>query len=291
MESITESRSSNGTSAVATSNAEQATAWDGDEGAYWAANHRLFETSLARYQAAFIRAAAIGTDDRVLDVGCGTGISTRDTAALASRGGALGVDLSSDMIDVARQLAAQAGLTNTSFLHADAQIHPFEPASVDVVISRTGAMFFGDKHAAFSNLRRSLKPNGRLVLLTWQRADQQEWASAFAQALTGRTAPATATDGPGPFSLSNADRVRGLLEDTGFSEIELTALNEPMAYGRSVDEAHTFLLGLLGWMVADQEPTRRAASIDALRTTLAAHESTDGICFGSAAWLVTARCA
>ena len=152
-------------------------------------------------------------------------------------------------------------------------------------------MFFGDKHAAFSNLRRSLQPNGRLVLLTWQRARRAGMGSAFAQALTGRTAPATATDGPGPFSLSNADRVRGLLEDTGFSEIELTPLKEPTGYGRSVDEAHTFLLGLLGWMVADQEPTRRAACIDALRTTLAAHESTDGICFGSAAWLVTARCA
>ncbi len=193
------------------------------------------------------------------------------------------------MITVARQLAVQAGLTNVSFLHADAQVHPFEAESVDVVISRTGSMFFGNPHAAFDNLRRSLKPNGRLVLLTWQRLDQQEWASAFTGALTGHPPPAPDPEAPGPFSLSDADRVRELLEGAGFADVVLTSLQETTSYGRSVKEAHAFLVGLLGWMVENQEPARRAASLEALRTTLAAHESPEGIRFGSAAWLITAR--
>ena len=277
------------TTGVDVSNAEQAAAWDGREGAYWAAHHDVFEAALARYQPAFLAAAAIRRGDRVLDVGCGTGVSTRAAALLATDAGAVGVDLSSEMIDVARRLAEEAGLTNVVFEHADAQVHPLGDASFDVAISRTGSMFFGDPEAAFANLRRSLQPGGRLVLLTWQRAELQEWLRAFAESLTGRTPPAPVPGVPGPFSLSDPDHVRALLEGSGFTEVTLTAVSETTTYGRTVDEAHAFLLGLLGWMLEDQEPSRRAASVEALRATLAAHETDDGIRFGSAAWLVTAR--
>lgn len=277
------------TTAVDATNTEQARAWDGDEGAYWAAHHGTFESSLERYQPPFLDAAAIRPIDQVLDVGCGTGVSARAAAALASRGHVLGVDLSSEMIHVARALAAQSAITNVSFLHADAQVHPFEPGLFDVVISRTGAMFFGDPHAAFENLGRCMKRDGRLVLLTWQRAEMQEWACAFTEALTGRTPSNPAPDRPGPFSLSDADHVRGLLERAGFDRVALTPVREATTYGRSVDEAHRFLLGLLGWMIEGQDPVRRAASVEALRTALAAHETADGVHFGSAAWLITAR--
>jgi SAM-dependent methyltransferase len=277
------------TTRVAVSNAEQAAAWNGREGSYWAAHHEAFETALARYQPAFLSAAAIQRGDRVLDVGCGTGVSTRAAALLASEGGAFGVDLSSEMIAVARRLAERAGLTNVRFEHVDAQVHAFEAEDFDIAISRTGAMFFGDPAAAFVNLRRSLRPNGRLVLLTWQRAELQEWARAFTEALSGRTPPAPVPGAPGPFSLSDPDYTRTLLEGAGFTEVELTAVSETTTYGRTVEAAHAFLLGLFGWMLDGQDPSRRAASIEALRATLAAHETDDGVRFGSAAWLVTAR--
>jgi hypothetical protein len=83
--------------------------------------------------------------------------------------------------------------------------------------------------------------------------------------------------------------VLGLLERAGFAEVELRALDETTVYGRTVDEAERFLLGLLGWLVRDQTPDRLAASIRALRATLAQHQTEDGVRFGSAAWLVTAR--
>src|SRR5687768_891681 len=134
------------------------------------------------------------------------------------------------MIHVARALAAQSALTNVTFLHADAQMHPFEPG-IDVTISRTGAMFFGDPHAAFENLGRCLKPDGRLVLLTWQPVQMQEWALAFTEALTGRTPPASTPDLPGPFSLSDADHVGRLLEGAGFGRVVVTPLRETMTYG------------------------------------------------------------
>lgn len=270
-------------------NLDQEQAWDGAEGAYWAAQHERFEASLARYQPAFLTAAAIRSTDHVLDIGCGTGVSTRAAARTAHEGQALGVDLSSQMIDVARRLAAQAGLANALFERADAQNHPFESGAFDVVISRTGAMFFGRPESAFANLRRSLTSRGRLVLLTWQSPDRQEWLSAFSRALTGRTPPAPVLDRPGPFSLSDPDHVRTLLHGAGFTDVAFTSLVEPTIYGRTVEEAHTFLLGLLGGMLQDHDQQRRREAVEAFRSTLAAHQTADGIQFGSATWLVTAR--
>src|SRR5688572_332349 len=110
------------------SNQQQWQAWDGDEGSYWAANADHYERSLDAYHEAFFAAAAITPTDRVLDIGCGTGQTTRHAASRVVDGSALGVDLSRAMVEVARARAAAAGLNNVSFLQADAQIHQFEPA-------------------------------------------------------------------------------------------------------------------------------------------------------------------
>jgi SAM-dependent methyltransferase len=153
-----------GTRAVANpSNAEALAAWDGDDGAYWAAHEVRFDDALARYHRRFLDAAAITSGEQVLDVGCGTGQSTRDAARLATPGLALGVDLSSRMIGRARQRAAEQDITNARFVQADAHVYPFEPRAFDVAISRTGAMFFGDPVAAFANIARALRPGGRVA--------------------------------------------------------------------------------------------------------------------------------
>jgi ubiquinone/menaquinone biosynthesis C-methylase UbiE len=150
------------------SNREQLRAWDGDEGAYWAAHPEHFERALERYHEPLFAAAALGATDRVLDIGCGTGKTTRDAARAASAGSVLGVDLSSAMLDVARRRAAEEGVDNVRFEQADAQIHPFERAAFDVAIGCTSAMFFGDRVAGLANIDRARHPRGNLVLLTWQ---------------------------------------------------------------------------------------------------------------------------
>src|SRR5688572_30396812 len=116
------------------SNVEQLRAWDGDEGAYWAENAEYFDRSVAPYHQRLLAVAAIGEHDRVLDVGCGTGQTTRDAARAASAGSALGVDLSSRMLDYARSRAAEEHLTNVTFAQGDAQIHAFDPGRYDVAI-------------------------------------------------------------------------------------------------------------------------------------------------------------
>ena len=108
-------------------NADQASAWNGEEGADWAAMPDRFDAASARYDAHLIAGARIAPDDRVLDVGCGAGISTRAAALVAVTGHATGIDLSAPLLAEARRRSEAAWLTNTSFVQADAQIHPFEP--------------------------------------------------------------------------------------------------------------------------------------------------------------------
>ena len=212
------------------SNREQLAAWDGDEGAYWAEHAEYFDRSVAAYHQMLLAAAAITDTDRVLDIGCGTGQTTRDAARAATRGSALGVDLSAGMLEYARRRAAEEGVANASFEQVDAQIHPFPPAAFDVAISRTGAMFFGDLAAAFTNIGRAMVPGGRLVLVTWQPLPANEWIREISGALAaGRDLPAPPPDAPGPFALSDPDRVRSILTAAGFTDIELEA-----SHGRHV---------------------------------------------------------
>jgi ubiquinone/menaquinone biosynthesis C-methylase UbiE len=155
-------------------NAGQARAWDGDEGAYWAEHAQRFDRAVAGYHGRFMAACGIARGERVLDIGCGTGQTTFDAAEAAGNGSALGVDLSARMIELARRLAAGQGIGNVGFEQADAQIYPFPAGSFDVAISRTGTMFFGDPAAGFANIGRALRPGGRLVMLAWQGPGPKE---------------------------------------------------------------------------------------------------------------------
>ncbi|MGP3913217.1 class I SAM-dependent methyltransferase [Nonomuraea sp. 10N515B] len=101
----------------------------------------------------------------MLDVGCGTGQTTRLAARTAPHGHALGVDLSEPMLARARATAIAEGITNLRFEQGDAQVHPFPEGGFDVAISRGGIMFFADPVAAFANIGRALRPSGRLAFV------------------------------------------------------------------------------------------------------------------------------
>ena len=270
-----------GTIEVDRTNVEQARAWDGDEGAYWADRAAAFDRSVAGYDRALLAAAAVRPGDEVLDVGCGTGHVTRAVAALARPGTATGIDLSGRMIEVARAAGGAA------YVQGDAQVHPFPAGAYDLVVSRTGAMFFGDPDAAFANLRRALRPGGRLVLLVWQAAERNEWIGSVSAALTGR-ALSPPPGAPSPFSLGDPERMRALLGGAGFAEVTVDGVEAPMDFGPDAESAYGFLTGLLGWMVAGLDEAARAAALAALRRDVEAHATPDGVRYGSAAWLVTA---
>ena len=147
---------------------EQLRAWDGDQGAYWAKRAERFDEGVAGYRGRFLATAAIEAAAKLLDIGCGSGQTTRDAARCATAGLALGVDLSSRMIELARQLTENEHIVNAIFQQADAQRYPFSEQYFDVVISRHGAMFFGNAAATFTNIGRAMRRGERLVLLSWQ---------------------------------------------------------------------------------------------------------------------------
>ncbi|MDQ1009149.1 SAM-dependent methyltransferase [Streptomyces sp. V4I23] len=271
------------------SNAEQARTWDGDEGAYWAEHAPDFDRAVHAYQQPFLDAAHLQRGERVLDIGCGAGLTSRAAARLTAGGPVLGVDLSGPMLRVARREAERQGLDSVRHEQADAQTYPFDEASFDVAISRAGSMFFADPVAAFRNIARALRPGGRLVLLVWQDISRNEWFRSFVTALAaGRDLSAPPPDAPGPFSLSDPDVVRERLVAAGFRTPHLDDFGLPMNFGRTPDHAFAFVSGMLAWMVEDLDEAGRARAHAALRADLEAHATPDGVRYDSAAWVVTA---
>lgn len=270
-------------------NTAQLEAWDGNEGSYWAAKADRFDRCVSRYQRPLIEAGGIEPDSVILDIGCGTGQTTRDAARIATAGSAVGADLSSAMLDVARQSAAAEKIDNVRFEQWDVQTHPFEPESFDVAISRTGSMFFGDMEAAFTNVATALRPGGRLALLVWQSMADNEWFREIAGSLfTGRDLPMPPPDAPSPFSMSDPARVDKVLQSAGFANTQLEGRSEPMHFGADPDDAFDFILGLQGWMLNGLDQPGRERAMSTLRTSLESHASSNGVVYGSATWLITA---
>ncbi len=138
--------------------------WNGPDSRRWADNAAPYDAMATGYTAQLMTAAALHPTDRVLDIGCGTGQTTRLAARRAHAGHATGIDLSAPMLKVATALAAAEALTNTTYIHGDAQRYPLPAAGFDAVISRAGVMFFDDPLAAFTNIAHALRPGGRLTI-------------------------------------------------------------------------------------------------------------------------------
>jgi len=277
---------------IEAANVEQARAWDGEEGEHWVEFDDHYTAAVSRHDAWLQDADGIGANELILDIGCGCGASTRQAARRASSGSALGVDLSSQMIERARQLAVAEGLTNVSFEQADAQTHRFDPAGFDVAISRFGAMFFADPVAAFANVASALRPDGRVALLAWRELADNEWLVALRTALgAGRALPEPPAGAPGPFGLADPKQVEEILTSAGFGAVECSVVDEPIRLGDDVEDSERFLggLGLVRGLLDGLDEATAAGALDRLRATIAAHDTGDGVWFGSSAWLITAR--
>ncbi|HEV8298301.1 MAG TPA: methyltransferase domain-containing protein [Acidimicrobiales bacterium] len=273
-------------------NVAMADAWDGDEGEEWARDWPRYDRAVRGYHRRLLDAAAISVSDRVLDIGCGNGETSRDAARAAANGFVLGVDLSSRMLERARELARAEGLANVRFEHADAQAHPFEPSSFDVALSRFGTMFFADQQAAFANIGAALRPGAALVMVGWRVAQDNEWLRCVLTALAvGRELPVPPPGAPGPFGLADVDLTRAALTAAGFDAIVHTPVDEPFWLGSDGEDAYAWFRGtaVVRGMTQGLADTQRADALDALRTTLFEHDTGDGVNFGSGAWLVSAR--
>jgi SAM-dependent methyltransferase len=213
-------------------NAEQARRWNGDAGRRWIAQRERHMAVRQRLTPHLVRAAAISPDDQVLDVGCGCGETTIAAArSTGPGGGGLGLDLSGPMLEVARRLAAEAGVGNVRFVQGDAQVCPLPPAVFDVVISSFGVMFFDDSAAAFVNVLSGLRPGGQLAFLCWQDELRNEVFSVPLRAFMAHT---KLSGGAGGDVFDDSRRVSDLLAGAGFVDVRVVGVHEPARIGSDV---------------------------------------------------------
>ena len=238
-----------------------------------------------------LRAAyGIRQGDEVLDIGCGTGLTTREAARAAAPGRVVGVDVSERMLERARELTTAERLDNVRYELGDVQVHRFDRAGFDVAISRFGTMFFSDAAAAFANVAAALRSGARLVLLVWQRREENEWARAIDAALGDAARPPP--PGADPFSLADAEATARLLEGAGFADMRFEDVHEPVLYGHDVDAALAIVRGFQATSsaLASLSDGEAARTVERLRDTLAAHYSHGrGVVLDARSWLITAR--
>jgi len=157
-------------------NAEQVRHWNEVAGPRWVLFQERLDRELAVFAEAVLERAKPAAGEAALDIGCGCGATTLELGRrVGAKGRALGVDVSRPMLERARARAAAAGAAQVAFLAADAQTAPLEPAAFDLLVSRFGVMFFTDPTAAFANLRRALRPGGRVTFVCWQKIADNPW--------------------------------------------------------------------------------------------------------------------
>jgi SAM-dependent methyltransferase len=250
------------------------------------------DAMLAPVGDALLAAAEIRTGEAVLDIGCGAGATTlASSRVVGPKGSVTGVDLTPEMLELARTRLSAAGDGNVEFVEGDAAKCDFR-GCYDVVISRFGTMFFDDPVAAFANLRQALKPGGRLCIATWQTLDANAWLVVpGAVLLRWIELPDVSGAGPGMFSQSDPAVVAATLRDSGYVDINVTTAKLALTLGASPDDAVERLTdtGVGRAALAAVPDASRSDALSAVRAALADHCDEAGVRLGAAVLIITAR--
>ncbi|KUJ67841.1 methyltransferase [Streptomyces albus subsp. albus] len=270
-------------------NTHQAEAWNGYEGEHWAAYPDRYDAVNSGFNEPLLTAARIGGRDRVLDIGCGNGQLTRLAARRAPEGRTLGVDLSAPMLATARARAAAESLPQLDFVQDDAQTRAFPEGGFDLALSRFGIMFFADPVAAFGNIRRALRPGGRLAFLAMTGLAGTELGGVLAAMAPYLPQPG-GPDGTGPTSFADPDRIDQVLTDAGFDRIAVREVAADQVWGRDTEDAAAFLgeFGPVAFHLEQAGPEAAARARKALTEALRPFAGPGGVRTRSTAWLVTA---
>jgi ubiquinone/menaquinone biosynthesis C-methylase UbiE len=274
-------------------NADQIAYWNGPGGQRWADRQQTQDVLLQPVADILIDRAKIKAGEHVIDVGCGSGaISIAAAEKVGPTGHVLGLDISGPMLARARQIAP-ADLP-VDFVLADVTVHPFEPASFDLLVSRFGVMFFAEPARSFANLRKALKLRGRLAFACWREPRENPFFMAPLQAVYKHVPklPQLGPEDPGPFSFASEQRVVRILSEAGFSGIAMEKCNLALdpAIGRGLDDAvqSALEIGPAARALAEQPPDVVAAAAQSVREALAPHVKGQTVPLDASIWIVTA---
>jgi len=285
-------------SSVAPENVEATEAWSGPLFDLFVKYRDLATAGLGAHGDAAMEANPPRPGDRVLDVGCGFGDTTRRLAELVgAEGSALGVDVSEPFIAAAKAEAEKEGAANVEFRVADVQTLEL-PQEFDYAFSRMGIMFFANPVAALRNVRKALRPGGRFCAVVWRRKLDNEWVHRAEQVVEEYLDHPEESDeptcGPGPFSMANADTLTEQMTIAGFEAVALQRSDLPLKIGNDLEHAVEFnmALGPAGEVLrlwGDRVDEIRPEIAAKLREALADLEGPDGVVAPASTWIITAR--
>ena len=210
-------------------------------------------------------------------------------------GRVLGIDCCDGFLALAREDASKAGVSNVEFVEGDVQVYPFKP-EFDLCFARFGAMFFENPVAGFRNMRTSLKPGGRIMLMVWRTIDDNPWFR-LPKEIVLKYLPAPGdgarTCGPGPFSMANQEMVTKQLEIAGYSNIDFQRVDAPVMVGNDVDDAIAFQLALgpageVYREAGDEAEARKDEIYTAMSDVLSEYMTDEGVVLMSSSWNITA---
>lgn len=272
-------------------NDEQANLWNGHAGRAWVDAQQVLDRMLQPFADLLMEAVRTTRPRKLLDIGCGTGSTTLAAARLLGNAGrCTGIDISDPMIAAARARAAREALP-ARFVRADAQAHAFEPANYDLLISRFGVMFFDDPVRAFANLHRAAAPGAALHFAAWRSADENPFMTTAERAAAPLlpALPARRPGAPGQFAFSDVQRVRSVLEDSGWAAIEIRPVDADCSLAEQDLMPYLKRLGPLGLALQDADERTRMQVVDTVRAAFEPFVHGDEVRFTSACWMVRAQ--
>lgn len=270
---------------------EQAARWNGSAGRAWTDVQSALDVMFEPFEQHLVQAAAEAAARDVLDVGCGTGATT---LALSRRLGVgarcVGLDISEPMLARARA-RAEAEASQARFIRADAQSYGFEPASFDLVVSRFGVMFFRDSVAAFANLRAAAAPGARLRVVAWRAAADNPFMTAAERAAAPFLPhlPARKPDAPGQFAFADAERVRRILGESGWRDIDIQPLDRECTLPAADLARYYTRLGPLAEVLQSADDSTRARVTAAVDVAFRPYVHGSQVRFSAACWTIGAR--
>jgi SAM-dependent methyltransferase len=284
-------------SEVAAEEGLRAEDWAGEQGRNWLANLAKFEGMIQPMGAALINHAQFRPGENVVDIGCGGGGTTIAIARCVSPGGsATGLDISQELIDSCGVRGAMGTQSRIFWICADAATEMPVNAPFDRAVSRFGCMFFPDAHAGFRNIRRMLKPGGRIDVAVWGPPGENEWIRII-QGVGAKhlpEGPAPDPHAPGPFAFADTGYFSDVLEKAGFGSIAITPFEARLAIGgagASPRAAAEFVVAAthMGKALQAVGPEKLESAIADLASAFAPyHVAGKGTLLGGKAWLVTA---